>query len=282
MSIDTDDAFVTELCKGCVVIRFRLSTKDTTVPNPPEVILSLPRNSYLPLHMATVHETFEPHTTTIPGAPKTLWLDLEGSPVPWHVPVGVLFDRYVSLRRNNISLPLRFCVNYSNFPKDKLLPCWEANFEAQFRHTIKGAVCCMYDSAKAFMSNPSPTLFTETDAMLRGAAGDGGREAVAMLNVHKAIKSYGGPPQRYPITLHLINASQDVSVVTSSLPASALTSKPEGITLGDGVAMLLKDATWPEEVVIHGLVMDPATPMTFVLNNLVSADLVVHMVVRRK
>ena len=61
-----------------------------------------------------------------------IWLDFEGTPIKWHIPVGVLYDQFCVLNNdNNLSemllssysamLPWNLTVHFSKFPEHEIL-----------------------------------------------------------------------------------------------------------------------------------------------------------------
>ena len=257
--METDDALFLDMCKGVVTLRLSLAVADTSTANPPEVLLAVPRNSYIPLHLAIAIQTWEAHTTVLPGSRPTIWMDADGAPLPWHLPAGVVADRLGG------GSSLRVTVNYSNFPTTKVVPFFEEGFEAQFRHVIKASVCCMYDKPTPFMQHPSPTLFAETDAMIRSGDGRG------TLLVHRAIKNHGGVITRHPMTVHTPPGGMSVHGITDST-----------VTLSEALALVGYKWDTYETVVVQGLQPSPTTPFLFAVNNLVSADMTLHVVLQKK
>ena len=62
-----------------------------------------------------------------------IWLDFEGSPIQWHIPVGVLYDQFCILNNDNNEdlslapysslLPWNLTVHFSKFPELEILHC---------------------------------------------------------------------------------------------------------------------------------------------------------------
>ena len=62
-----------------------------------------------------------------------IWFDYEGTPIKWHIPVGVLYDQFCVTSVNNISemslasssgmLPWALTVHFSKFPEHEILHC---------------------------------------------------------------------------------------------------------------------------------------------------------------
>ena len=75
-----------------------------------------------------VGDTASGHT-----ADAEIWLDFEGSPIKWHIPVGALYDQFCSLNNDNnedpslssysTMLPWNLTVHFSKFPELEILHC---------------------------------------------------------------------------------------------------------------------------------------------------------------
>ena len=62
-----------------------------------------------------------------------IWLEFEGTPIKWHIPVGVLYDQFCVLNNDNnpdlslasysSMLPWNLVVHFSKFPEHEILHC---------------------------------------------------------------------------------------------------------------------------------------------------------------
>lgn len=46
-----------------------------------------------------------------------MWLEYDGQPVRWHLPIGVLFDLYVN---PEVQLPWNITVHFGKFPETQI------------------------------------------------------------------------------------------------------------------------------------------------------------------
>eukprot|EP00760_Papus_ankaliazontas_P016785 PhM_4_TR16848/c0_g1_i1/m.43243/K08339/ATG5; autophagy-related protein 5 len=274
-----DDTISHNLCEGTIPVRFQLSTRDAVDTSAPPVVLSVPRNSYLPLHKQILLDTFAPHISTMPGVDPALWLEIDGQPIPWHLPMGVVADVHCAKHAHDgthaAALPLRVTVNFSNFPTQSVVAFSEKNFEMHFRHTLKAAVCCRWDRLTPFQQNPQPSLFSDTDEMLKAS------EPSVVTKVHRCIRDYAGPLSRLPVVVYRVSCGGGAA---GSVPTT--TSRMYGVevpgpetTFAAGLAAL--GVAWDRatSVTVQGLEPPPETPWLFVLDTLVYADMCCHIVV---
>ena len=50
-----------------------------------------------------------------------VWFDYQGTPLKWHLPVGVLFDQICVL--NPVLPPWNITVHYDDFPQSEIIKC---------------------------------------------------------------------------------------------------------------------------------------------------------------
>ena len=49
-----------------------------------------------------------------------MWFEYEGSPVKWHMPIGVLYDQ-ATLLNPEMALPWSITVHFDKFPKGDII-----------------------------------------------------------------------------------------------------------------------------------------------------------------
>jgi len=108
-----------EVWGGRVPAIFNLAEGDGTAE---PCCLMLPRMSYLPL--AT--EKVKSHFSTSVDQNGSIWFSHRGTPLRWHLPIGLLFDmlgsNYQDLAQTS-QLPWPITVHFSGFPAEDLLEC---------------------------------------------------------------------------------------------------------------------------------------------------------------
>jgi autophagy-related protein 5 len=62
------------------------------------------------------------------------WFDVNGEPLRWHLPVGVLFDLYA----NTEQLPWEVTIHFRHFPVNQLIRCvGDETVRSVFFNTLK-------------------------------------------------------------------------------------------------------------------------------------------------
>ena len=110
-----------EVWAGRVPAVFTLAESECEGSGQPEpCYLMLPRVSYLPLATEKVRKHF---SSFLPGqSSDTMWFSYGGTPLRWHLPIGLLYDLMV-LSSEPASLPWHITAHFTQFPSDQLLPC---------------------------------------------------------------------------------------------------------------------------------------------------------------
>ena len=98
--------------------------------------LMLPRMSYLPLATEKVSKHFS--SSSQPGEGE-MWFSYGGTPLRWHLPIGLLYDLATVCPSQPASLPWQISVHRSEFPADQLLPGGREQMESVFMSSLKEA-----------------------------------------------------------------------------------------------------------------------------------------------
>ncbi|KAG8458216.1 hypothetical protein KFE25_001508 [Diacronema lutheri] len=91
----------------------------TTLEQPRELYLMLPRQGYLPY--AATREVYDHFGAHAPPCPGEVWFEASGVPLRWTVPIGVLFDLHAPTSAAERLLPWRLVAHFSNFPAAAVL-----------------------------------------------------------------------------------------------------------------------------------------------------------------
>lgn len=98
--------------------------------------LMLPRMSYLPLATEKVSKHFSSCSQPEDGE---MWFSHGGTPLRWHLPIGLLYDLTTLSPSQPASLPWQISVHTSQFPSDQLLPGGREQMESVFMSSLKEA-----------------------------------------------------------------------------------------------------------------------------------------------
>ncbi|CAN7984463.1 unnamed protein product [Ixodes pacificus] len=131
-----DREVLREVWDGKLPICFRLAEEEvSTMQQPDPYYLMISRISYFPLVVDKVHKHFSRHVDERHHG-NEMWVEYNGQPLKWHLPIGLLHDYYAS----DSTLPWNITVHFQNFPEGQLLHCGSrAVVEAHFMSTVKEA-----------------------------------------------------------------------------------------------------------------------------------------------
>lgn len=134
------------------------STDSNQMEVPRHYYVRVPRNSYFPLHYPETLNYFKDYLL-VPGWSERSewWLQYEGVPLKWNVPIGVLYDTLTGLdpvkraeeqARGLWHLELR----YRSYPDQEILPLPNySTLESFWMNLMKEACFVMNGSAKSMM-----------------------------------------------------------------------------------------------------------------------------------
>jgi len=133
-----DREVLQEVWAGRVPAVFSLAEQEEVEP----CLVMLPRMSYLPLATDKVRRHFSSQLQPGPGqsAEAELWFSYGGTPLRWHLPIGLLYDLLALSPSEPASLPWHITVHTTQFPSDQLLPCQSRDqIESVFMSSLKEA-----------------------------------------------------------------------------------------------------------------------------------------------
>ena len=120
-----DREVLREVWDGRIPTVFSLSSQEVeTLTAPDPYYLMLPRQSYLPIVTEKVKKHFAKFVSP-ELADNAIWFELDGTPLKWHLPIGVLFDQQTIILDNNSGLtpPWAITIHYDKYPSKEILQC---------------------------------------------------------------------------------------------------------------------------------------------------------------
>lgn len=126
-----------EIWQGRLPLCFRLNQDDVIGIHPPEpYFMMASRKTYFPLVLDRVIKYFIRFVDQTKEVTQDMWLDFEGQPIKWHLPIGLSWDLYGTID----DLPWKLILHFSDFPSDELVRCNnKTSIESNFMSTIKEA-----------------------------------------------------------------------------------------------------------------------------------------------
>jgi autophagy-related protein 5 len=133
----SDESVRKAVWEGGIPIVFNLHHNDLTTFEPPlPYYIVAPRGSYLPLVTANVRDHF---VLSAPVLIDEMWFDYKGTPLKWHLPIGLLFDLFHP-EPTAPELPWPLTVHFHEFPENDLLRCPnDETIKNHFMNTLKEA-----------------------------------------------------------------------------------------------------------------------------------------------
>ncbi|CAJ0633716.1 11760_t:CDS:2 [Entrophospora sp. SA101] len=112
---------------GALPIKFSLDTDEAEalgVETIEPYFIEAPRCSYFPLLTSVIRKYFRDMAMNFIVDDAEIWYDVDGTPLKWHYPIGLLFDLHTGYRPDSNSpppLPWSVTVHFKDFPADKLI-----------------------------------------------------------------------------------------------------------------------------------------------------------------
>ncbi|XP_046740267.1 autophagy protein 5 [Diprion similis] len=114
-----DREVLREIWEGKVPVCFQLDSEEVCeLQAPAPYYLMVPRLSYFPLCVDKVRKHFTRHIQK-DKQDNEMWLEFNGAPLKWHLPIGVLLD----LHATDIQLPWNITVHFDKFPENTIMHC---------------------------------------------------------------------------------------------------------------------------------------------------------------
>ncbi|CAG8609105.1 10404_t:CDS:2 [Ambispora gerdemannii] len=244
------------------------------------------------------------------GDDAEIWYDVDGTPLKWHYPIGLLFDLHTGYRPDSNSpppLPWPVTVHFKNFPADKLIRAQEIDATQDFfMSMIKEADFLRNGSTKKVMnlSKNDQTqlwdglwsifivLFTSFVCILHKCLNNlincnqiyrtENYERFWSVNYRLVIND-GQMPRHIPLRIYL---PENCPVIQE--PVTPVDENGNQLTLGDVLHQILPDL-FPSPVagennstaapVIHGVIPQLEMPIVWASQNLCYPDNFLHIVV---
>ncbi|CAG8500726.1 1912_t:CDS:2 [Paraglomus brasilianum] len=267
---------------GALPIKFSLDAGEADAAGANTIIepyfIEAPRCSYFPLLTSQIRKYFTDLSLQFIGDDAEIWYDVDGTPLKWHYPIGLLFDLHTGYRPDSNSpppLPWPVTVHFKNFPADKLIRAQAIDATQDFfMSMIKEADFLRNGSTKKVMNLSKNDQFIE-DSLLS-------RKMLQYLN--QAILTYqctGDYDRFWSINYRLVmNDGQE--------PISPLSEDGKVLSLGAVLHRVLpdlfpspttNDSSTDAAPVIHGVISSLTVPIVEASQNLCYPDNFLHIVV---
>lgn len=224
---------------GQIPLKLVLATNEITSLDTPSPLYALAfRLSYLPTVAAQALEFFQ---DVLPPGTNTPWFEYKRIPLPWQIPVGVLYDLLASENKQ----PWRLTVHFRSFPSDTLLR-WDGDvtLRAAFFNSLKEAAYICQGSARSVMDM---ALQAQNDLWSAVTAGDAEQYASVSSSLNMVPKARGDRRPSVPLRLYVRHshggymASLNSATQYTSRPVETVTESGRSRTLQEVLHALLSD-----------------------------------------
>ncbi|KAI4120159.1 MAG: hypothetical protein LQ345_000115 [Seirophora villosa] len=287
---------------GSVPLDIRLSPAECRVYDQADsYLIQYPRLSYLPFLLPRLHAFFAFFLIDPSVAPHEGWFSVEGVPLKWHYPLGLLYDLFSGAapaqadrsddanhspsRPQPSTLPWRLTLHFTDWPGDQLVqPDAEGKvLHDAFINSVKEADFLRNGTAKGIMS-----LSKDDSTQLWTAVQEHKRSAFDPI-AQKLLYAQGAPLRHIPLKLYLPSspsAAEPLSGhlrVIQSLVTPYLHATGEPQTLGTALHGLVP-ALFPSrktpihaKPVLHGAVVPMSSPVEALLTQAAYLDGWLHL-----
>ncbi|KAI6189879.1 Autophagy protein 5 [Aphelenchoides bicaudatus] len=245
-----------------VPIEFRLDKEEHISKSVTSYFEILPRIGYFYLELDNVLKFFS-NACNSPIDSTNVWLEVNGTALKWHYPIGVLFD----LHSNEQHLPWTITVHLKNFPDSLLRFSTREEKRSCFFQAIKEADQLKHKGN--VVSDMKPEEHNRLFDSLCNHKFDDFRSASNRLRVidkaaYLPIRFYKS--SRKSFHQILIKATNEDAALLSINDAVKLAFPDENIESA--------------KILTHGILLPPETPLNWLSRNLAYADNVLHIVVK--
>eukprot|EP01063_Lacrimia_lanifica_P034234 TRINITY_DN6284_c0_g1_i1.p2 TRINITY_DN6284_c0_g1~~TRINITY_DN6284_c0_g1_i1.p2 ORF type:complete len:286 (+),score=111.41 TRINITY_DN6284_c0_g1_i1:84-941(+) len=273
------EEFMKELWRGHVPMQFKLASTSLAgmdSERPTAFYKLVPRVGYLEFCLADVKSHFQ-HAVQ---STETVWLTREQKgkevPVPWHFPLGVIFDQWMLQegKETQEMLPFELTVHFSA-PTGEASGAAAVSEDQILEQNLKQSHCIRFGSASAVQH-----LTGEKRTEYLDAVRDGNYAQYA--NVRTILRSSENESAKLPIMIHYND-----HVWLRTPKQTTIDSSP---TLAEYLASVLPNETvFPGEdgaaeptagLLIHGVVPQPATPVVWLVEYMSHPDGFLHIMIR--
>ena len=277
----SDKQVLREVWEGKLPLCITIAPDEVNSIDPIEKIYVMaPRQSYLPLCCERVAEVFRKAHASGDASEEgsnshtEVWFEHNGTPLKWHLPIGVLFDLHSD---DTNLLPWQLTAHCANFPEGELLHCRSSDvIEAHFISRLKEADYLKHDGdvINAMRRNDHQALWS----------GVKGQKFEQFWDVNqKLMEPVRAASFKYiPFYIHQRNQP-----VTQRLFQPNNNNDDNGDAPSKTLAHLLEDSLpqfdpTTSRVVVQGLEPPLETPIQWLSEHLSHLDNFLHIVVRER
>ncbi|CAG8629848.1 autophagy protein Apg5-domain-containing protein [Gigaspora rosea] len=271
---------------GTLPIKFSLDSTEAAALGAKAIVepyfIEAPRCSYFPLWTSQIRKYFVDMALNFIGDDAEIWYDVDGTPLKWHYPIGLLYDLHTGYRPDSNSpppLPWPVTVHFKNFPADKLIKAQAIDATQDFfMSMIKEADFLRNGSTKKVMN-----LSKNDQTQLWDGLWSKNYDRFWSVNYRLVIND-GQMPKHVPMRIYL---PDNCPVIQE--PISPVDENGNQLTLGDVLHQVLPElfpSPLPSEnasafpvPVIHGIIPQLEIPIVWASQNLCYPDNFLHIVV---
>jgi autophagy-related protein 5 len=270
---------------GALPIKFSLDAGEADAAGANTIIepyfIEAPRCSYFPLLTSQIRKYFTDLSLQFIGDDAEIWYDVDGTPLKWHYPIGLLFDLHTGYRPDSNSpppLPWPVTVHFKNFPADKLIRAQAIDATQDFfMSMIKEADFLRNGSTKKVMN-----LSKNDQVQLWDGLWSRDYDRFWSIN-YRLVMNDGQVPRHIPLRIYLPDNCPLIQE-----PISPLSEDGKVLSLGAVLHRVLpdlfpspttNDSSTDAAPVIHGVIASLAVPIVEASQNLCYPDNFLHIVV---